>query len=633
MAEAESVLLTVRAKYKPSMKEAGLEGVLMLTPRFAKWTPNNPGAATPLSIDFKTIKKHFNTKEESKKALMKLMTDVDPKKPGFMFEFNSFDDRNKANPIVGSIIARHQPPVGPSSSGAAASAGPTAPSQTSKPSGAGRASSQLENVSQAEIEQRMAVLAKDADLRKLHEQLVGTGILTDAEFWSTRKGLLEKEAAKQSDQKTGLSSQMLTALKPVVDGRTNKVSFNLTPQIIHQIFQERPLVLQRYMENVPDKLSEAEFWTRYCKAEYLHSQRRAGAQAAVADMDEEAEAMFRDDDAGPSREEQTKIRGVDPTLNMAADQADDYYQSTSGYGLLRDGGKEAGPSRESAKKRKIAHDINRHAAVVLDGRPAGEDIKDPAAAAAAVNAARAAAQLAGSRAENGDPAREQRWHEKLQEATDMPDLHPQPQAPAVPLRIEDPRRYFDVSTGGPASTSAGGPQTDGALWAAMREQAGAVRTEGLGGVLPPAKAFQVLSEVQQQIQVSVASAGKKAGQDLLKQLPASVKDDVFQSAATAHEMLRHFWGAYPITSATLLNKANRLKDAMAGLYERMQRTKEGIPSEYREPVSQLFKPVFQMLDAAFAHYESEEELRKARQQRAAANRPAGVNGTAQAAAG
>lgn len=43
-----------------------------------------------------------------------------------------------------------------------------------------------------------------------------------------------------------------------------------------------------------------------------------------------------------------------------------------GYGLLRDGGKEAGPSRESAKKRKIAHDINRHAAVVLDGRPAGK---------------------------------------------------------------------------------------------------------------------------------------------------------------------------------------------------------------------------------------------------------------------
>jgi hypothetical protein len=43
-----------------------------------------------------------------------------------------------------------------------------------------------------------------------------------------------------------------------------------------------------------------------------------------------------------------------------------------------------------------------------------------------------------------------------------------------------------------------------------------------------------------------------------------------------------------------------------------------------------------MLDTAFAHYEKEEEQRKVRQQRAAANRPAtpgvGVNGPLQAGA-
>jgi hypothetical protein len=33
---------------------------------------------------------------------------------------------------------------------------------------------------------------------------------------------------------------------------------------------------------------------------------------------------------------------------------------------------------------------------------------------------------------------------------------------------------------------------------------------------------------------------------------------------------------------------------MSNLYERMQRTKEAIPADYREPVSQLFKPVFQV---------------------------------------
>jgi hypothetical protein len=41
----------------------------------------------------------------------------------------------------------------------------------------------------------------------------------------------------------------------------------------------------------------------------------------------------------------------------------------------------------------------------------------------------------------------------------------------------------------------------------------------------------VLSEVNQQIHVSVASAGKKAGQELLKKLPVTVKDDVFQVGA------------------------------------------------------------------------------------------------------
>jgi hypothetical protein len=40
--------------------------------------------------------------------------------------------------------------------------------------------------------------------------------------------------------------------------------------------------------------------------------------------------------------------------------------------------------------------------------------------------------------------------------------------------------------------------------------------------------LQVLTEVNQQIHVSVASAGKKAGQELLKKLPVTVKDDVFQ---------------------------------------------------------------------------------------------------------
>lgn len=49
-----------------------------------------------------------------------------------------------------------------------------------------------------------------------------------------------------------------------------------------------------------------------------------------------------------------------------------------------------------------------------------------------------------------------------------------------------------------------------------------------------------------------------------------------------------------VSSCSCRLQANRLKEAMASLYERMQHTKEAIPPDYREPVSQLFKPVFQV---------------------------------------
>jgi hypothetical protein len=56
---------------------------------------------------------------------------------------------------------------------------------------------------------------------------------------------------------------------------------------------------------------------------------------------------------------------------------------------------------------------------------------------------------------------------------------------------QDPRRYFDGSAPGQASSSGGGPQSDEAVWEALRRQVGAMREAGLGDVLPAAKAFQV----------------------------------------------------------------------------------------------------------------------------------------------
>lgn len=107
-------------------------------------------------------------------------------------------------------------------------------------------------------------------------------------------------------------------------------------------------------------MTEKDFWTKYFRAEYLHSTKNAVAAAAEAAEDEELAIFLKDDDilADAARQKVLflrvgvslffflrdtpalfcmftwvlllfcifclQIRRVDPTLDMEADQGDDY---------------------------------------------------------------------------------------------------------------------------------------------------------------------------------------------------------------------------------------------------------------------------------------------------------------------
>jgi hypothetical protein len=78
-------------------------------------------------------------------------------------------------------------------------------------------------------------LGLHSELQKLHMKFVLGNILQESEFWATRKNLLEDEANKGSKQRPGFKSAMLADVRPSADGRTNKVTFSLTTEIIHQV--------------------------------------------------------------------------------------------------------------------------------------------------------------------------------------------------------------------------------------------------------------------------------------------------------------------------------------------------------------------------------------------------------------
>jgi transcription initiation factor TFIIH subunit 1 len=117
-------------------------------------------------------------------------------------------------------------------------------------------STSSEQLSIKELELRFKLLRENSELQRLHKQFVESKVLTEDEFWATRKKLLGKDSIRKSKQQLGLKSMMVSGIKPSTDGRTNRVTFNLTPEIIFQIFAEKPAVRQAFINYVPSKVTK-----------------------------------------------------------------------------------------------------------------------------------------------------------------------------------------------------------------------------------------------------------------------------------------------------------------------------------------------------------------------------------------
>lgn len=68
---------------------------------------------------------------------------------------------------------------------------------------------------------------------------------------------------------SGVSGAFLADIKPQTDG-CNGLKYNITPDIIECIFKTYPAVKKKYIEHVPAKLTEAQFWTKFFQSHYFH---------------------------------------------------------------------------------------------------------------------------------------------------------------------------------------------------------------------------------------------------------------------------------------------------------------------------------------------------------------------------
>ena len=134
-------------------------------------------------------------------------------------------------------------------------------------------------------------------------------------------------------------------------------------------------------------------------------------------------------------------------------------------------------------------------------------------------------------------------------------------------------------------------------------------------VVDAGAAARVLSELcQQWSTASLPLGGTQAvngdpAQLLVPQLQSVLRETVL----TSNELLRHFWGAFPLTSPAREARALRLKQALADQFDRTTAMQESSHGTERAHITQLLRPLRHALDTALAKHDRKVDLRKAGQ--------------------
>ncbi|KAH9804449.1 General transcription and DNA repair factor IIH subunit TFB1-1 [Citrus sinensis] len=421
-----------------------------------------------------------------------------------------------------------------------------------------------EQLSEEEMQLRIKLLQENSELQKLHRQFVGGNILTEAEFWAARK-----------------------------------------------IFAEKPAVHRAFLNFVPNKMTEMEFWTKYCRAEYLSRTKNYHAVVAEAAEDEELAVFLKEDDI-LANEVRKKIRRVDPTLDMEADEGDDYTHLPD-HGIFRDGTKESNELQSEHYRRTLLQDLNRHAAVVLEGRTIDVEREDSTRALAE---ALARSKRGNEGADNN--ANEERL-DRTPRVAEIEDLQAPHCLPLAPLSIKDAREYFDSQQ---ANTLKASRDSQASMkcslsrqeaYGSVRDAISEIKDMGLSDpIVNPEVALKVYSGLTHNISSIKYHLGKNPRETVLDRLPSATKEKLLYHWMSIQELLKHFWSSYPITTPYLYSKVNRLKDALSNIYPQLEEMKESLPADLRHQVSLLVRPMQQALDAAIQHYDADLQKRSAK---------------------
>jgi len=421
-----------------------------------------------------------------------------------------------------------------------------------------------------ELEEKNKTLSENPTLLQLYKDLVITQIISPEEFWLNHAADYVKQKSEVK-QEVGVAGSFLAEIKPQADG-ANGLKYNLTPDIIESIFKTYPAVKKKHLENVPAKLTEQEFWTKFFQSHYFHRDRvhAQGTKDLFTECARDDDKSIRKQLEGGCKETTADI------VNFSDNTLGD------GFGGVVDTVNNA--TSQNIVHQNIIKRFNQHSIMVMETAESSE-----------------------ANSEDGNQEKElvpelepSNSRKRVQGKTVFEDLGAPEAKKPTSLNLSRLERYFtgptpaasqDYLTQDEASNARASLQTELSTWTSQRNPQ----------VLSSSAAVGVLGELSPGGTMMVGSR-----QDLLaEQCPLSVQTDLRQLYTSVCELIRHFWDAFPPTSPELAERARKMYETLQKFQAMKVRPFETqVERRYSAGTGHITQHINMMLESAYKKYNS-----------------------------
>eukprot|EP00761_Pharyngomonas_kirbyi_P003740 gb/GECH01003744.1/.p1 GENE.gb/GECH01003744.1/~~gb/GECH01003744.1/.p1 ORF type:complete len:717 (+),score=168.77 gb/GECH01003744.1/:1-2151(+) len=407
---------------------------------------------------------------------------------------------------------------------------------------------------------RGRVLASNKDLQRLHDKLVGSGVISDDEFWRPRRELLQKRATKEQQEVGKRNTTILAELKPMVATENEKMKFKVTPSVINQIKAEFPFIERAFRDLVPAKVSEDEFWTQILRS--LHFHKNIGESVSALKLQQYVM------DEKQAENERLRSLKVDRKVDLLSNE-DNY----KGYGVNAEH-----EGRQTTSNPVLSH-LNKHSSVVLEGARTLSEDKTP----------------------------QEEEAPKL-----LPGMGPQ----YVPLKISDKHRYFE---GHSAKTDANGSSSLSSAVPSSKDNPIKLKNNFQSEVLDFNEDLN-LAMINSQVSAKIVGEVRQNTRGLStnpndavhdeSDIPDDFKNTLLEYFDLINELLTHFWITAPQIRAKttpdspIFKRLQALVECMSKHYDDLDEVKKNLPLEKKSQLSPLVNPLHTMMDTALDQYDT-----------------------------